>query len=127
MNVTAQLKELILSRYKSLRAFAEDAGIAYTTIDTVLKKGVLKAGIGTVLKVCKSLGISADKLGEGEIVSSKQLDLSPDEVEMVERYRELDEQSRRVIRNLVHVEYEETLAERDAKLKSAKQTPENPK
>lgn len=127
MNVTAQLKELILSRYKSLRAFAEDAGIAYTTIDTVLKKGVLKAGIGTVLKVCKSLGISADKLGEGEIVSSKQLDLSPDEVEMVEQYRELDERSRRVIRNLVHIEYEETLSERDAKLKSTKQPPENPK
>lgn len=117
MDITAKLKELILSRYKNLRAFSEESGVAYTTLDSMLKKELYKAGWGTIKKVCRHLEISADELGEGRIVSNKQLHLSPDEVEMIEEYRVLDVKVRRLIRRLVKAEYEEETAEMEAALK----------
>lgn len=125
MDTTAKLKELILSRYKNLRAFAEESGVAYTTLDSMLKKELYKAGWGTIKKVCRHLGISADELGEGRIVSNKQLHLSPDEVEMIEEYRVLDVKVRRLIRRLVKAEYEEETAEVEAALKDESDVAKN--
>ena len=127
MDTTAKLKELILSRYKNLRVFAEELGIAYTTLDSMLKKDLFKAGWGTVKKICGHLEISADELGEGRIVSSKQLHLSPDEVEMIEEYRVLDVKVRRLIRRLVKAEYEDETAEAEAALKDESAVTKNQK
>jgi len=71
MNTTEEkLKAYILTKYKSLRDFVNnsDVGIPYTTIDGMLKRGLHKANISNVVKLCQTLGISADELSDGNIV-----------------------------------------------------------
>lgn len=70
MTIEENLKEYILSNYKSLRNFVNTSGIdlPYTTVDGMLKRGIKKASIDNVLKVCKALNISADELGNDKII-----------------------------------------------------------
>ena len=61
------LKELILSQYKSLREFTTVIGMPYTTVDSLLKRGIKKASVDNVLKICSFLNISTDALVNGRI------------------------------------------------------------
>lgn len=70
--VETQLKNLILSRYKSLLNFTKAANMPYSTVDSIFKRGIANANISNVLKVCAVLKISADKLAAGEIVSTNE-------------------------------------------------------
>lgn len=66
-NIEETLKELILSKYKSLREFTLKIEMPYSTLDTILKRGVDKANIINILKICDELNLSADKLANGFI------------------------------------------------------------
>lgn len=77
MTIEERLKALILERYSSIREFTIQTDIPYSTLDSILKRGIDKAGIVTVVKICKALRISADKLAEGEIVSTTNLCIAP--------------------------------------------------
>lgn len=68
MTTEGKLKELILTRYNSLREFTIDIDIAYSTFDSIMRRGVENATITNILKICKALHISADALANGEIV-----------------------------------------------------------
>lgn len=69
MTVEEKLKALIIERYGSLYAFTKKLGVANSTINSVLIRGVAKANISTVLMMCEELQISADELAEGNIVT----------------------------------------------------------
>lgn len=69
MSVEKNLKRLILSRYRSTREFTVDAGIPYTTLDSIFRRGINNSSVDNVIKICKTLWISADELAEGRIVS----------------------------------------------------------
>jgi len=73
VSVELELKNLILDRYKSLREFAIKIDMPYSTIDTILKRGVDKANVYNIIKICKELNIDAEALGEGRI-EHKQTD-----------------------------------------------------
>lgn len=68
ISVENDLKNLILSRYKSIREFCFAIDIPYSTIDSILKRGIENAGSGKIIKICKHLKISADELIAGKIV-----------------------------------------------------------
>ena len=68
MAIEQTLKDLILKRYNSIREFTQVADIPYTTLDSILKRGVSNASIGNILKICKALSLSVDALANGEIV-----------------------------------------------------------
>ena len=68
MSIEEKLREYILSNYKSIREFVKVAGLPYTTMDGILKRGIANASIGNVLKICKALQISADELANERIV-----------------------------------------------------------
>lgn len=51
------LRNLILDRYKSLRQFAIEAEIPYSTLMTLLARDVGGASFDVVVKICRSLGI----------------------------------------------------------------------
>lgn len=67
MTIEEKLKSLILTRYSSIRDFAINAEIPYTTIRSILERGVENASISNVIKICKALSISVDALANGEI------------------------------------------------------------
>lgn len=57
MNREQKLRNLILDRYISLRQFAKEADIPYTTLMTLLSRGVGGASFDVVIRICKKLSI----------------------------------------------------------------------
>ena len=68
MTIEDQLKNLILTRYRSIREFTIAVDMPYTTIDSIFRRGVGNSSVTNVIKICKALGISADELADGKIV-----------------------------------------------------------
>lgn len=66
-----QLKELIIKNYGSLKKFSECIDMPWTTLDSILKRGVANSNITNVLKITKELTIDAEKLVDGQIVDSE--------------------------------------------------------
>lgn len=68
MNLEEKLKEYILQKYSSLREFAFSIDMAPSTLDSIFSRGIGKTSVNNIIKICKKLNISADALGDGEIV-----------------------------------------------------------
>ena len=82
MTTEEKLKELIQSRYKSIREFTQIIDMPYSTIDTIFKRGVKKASIDNIIKICRELHISADELYYGRIVPTFETAVSPERLEL---------------------------------------------
>ena len=67
MTIEDQLKNEILSRYKSIRAFTTAIKIPYTTLDSVFKRGISNAGISTMLKVFGALDLDIESVRTGKL------------------------------------------------------------
>ena len=62
----SKIKELIISRYGSLKKFSEKINMPWTTLDSILKRGIANSNITNVLKITRELGLDAEKLVDGE-------------------------------------------------------------
>ena len=68
------LKRVILSRYKSIRQFAVEMNIPYSTLITALERGVDGMAYSTVIRICEALSLNPldfTPLEEGNSVSSQ--------------------------------------------------------
>lgn len=68
MRIEDQPKDMILEKYKSVRAFTMALDMPYSTIDSMLKRGIDGASVVTVLKVCMALDIDIEGLLNDKIV-----------------------------------------------------------
>lgn len=68
MEIEEKLKELIMSRYKSMLEFTKAAGVPYGTVRSVFERGIMNSSVTTIMKICRFLGISTDDLVMGRIV-----------------------------------------------------------
>ena len=57
MNREQKLRNLILDRYPSLRQFAIEADIPYSTLMTLLSRDVGGASFDVIIKICKQLDV----------------------------------------------------------------------
>ena len=57
MNREQYLRNLILDRYDSLRQFAAAADVPYSSLMTLLARGIGGASFDTVLQICRTLEI----------------------------------------------------------------------
>lgn len=78
-----KLKEYILTKYGTLQEFVEAVNLPYTTVKGIITRGILNSNSNNVFKICKTLNISADELGKGNIVELAQKD--PEEPFDIER------------------------------------------
>ena len=70
-----KLKKIIIEKYGSVRQFALKINIPYTTVDTILKRGIDNSNVRNVIKMCNELKISADKLAnDKELISLLEFD-----------------------------------------------------
>lgn len=70
-----KLKELIIEKFGSVRQFSLKINLPYTTVDSILKRGLDNSNVGNVIKMCKALDISIDNLlDEREIVPNLEID-----------------------------------------------------
>lgn len=109
LTIEHMLKEVILSNYKSIRAFTLDIDVPYSTIDTMFKRGIKGTSIYTVAKVCKALNIDPLQLMENKIHFIEKVydtSLSEQENEHIKKYRQLDLHGKTVTDHIIHLEYE---------------------
>ena len=95
MSIEEKLKDLILSRYKSIREFTLEIDLPYTTLDSLFRRGINNSSVSNVLKVCKALHISGDALAQGKIVPIQEQNqvkslYNGDQVETYEKIHKLD-------------------------------------
>lgn len=76
MTLESRLKDLILSRYGTIKDFAPKCGLPYSTIDTILRRGLNKASVSSVIAMCQALGISADELAKGNIAPAESVSVT---------------------------------------------------
>lgn len=69
--IEEKLKDLILSKFKSIREFSNAIGLPYTTVDSILRRGIEKANILNIIKICDVLNIDTEELSKGNIVNKK--------------------------------------------------------
>jgi lambda repressor-like predicted transcriptional regulator len=62
MRRTQIIKGLIEAAGMSVKAFSERAQIPYTTLRSILERGISNASTDNVIKICKALGITVDYL-----------------------------------------------------------------
>lgn len=117
------IKQKILSEYKSVRAFTQEIGLSYSTVDSMLKRGIAGAGVGTVLKVCKSLNIDIELLLSGGERSATSF-LNPEELEHIKKYRALDGYGKKMVDVVLDLETQRYV-EYQAMLREAQGEPDN--
>ena len=66
--IESKIKTIIIERYGSVKSFANKIKVPYTTIDTILKRGMLKSNVLNVIKMCKELDIDIDELANDKVV-----------------------------------------------------------
>lgn len=63
----SNLKALIIEKYGSMKKFSETIDMPWTTLDSILKRGIANSNITNVLKITRELNIDTEKLVDGEI------------------------------------------------------------
>lgn len=103
MSVETELKELIVSRFKSIRQFSNEINIPATTIQSMLNSGIENAGVKKVMKICDFLGIDTDALADGYIKERKAnpIDITVFEYELIKKYRSLIQPDKKAVDDLL--------------------------
>ena len=104
MNKEEYLKDLIEIKYGNVKFFSEHAGLKYTTVRSILERGVLNAKVENVIKICDALGIKPEDIlkVEDSIINDtnkKMIQLNPDRQQNVYNYadNQLKEQNSKVV------------------------------
>ena len=66
----SQLKQIIIDRYGSLKKFSDTINMPWTTLDSILKRGIANSNITNVLKITRELGLDTEKLVDGKLVQN---------------------------------------------------------
>ena len=95
MTKAAILKKEILSQYRSLRQFAIEMEIPYSTLVTALDRGIEGMAYGTVIRICDRLSLNPvdfSTLEKGEVLGEKIL-----ENRVMQYYIQLNKKGRKKI------------------------------
>ena len=93
------LKQEILKQYKSVRQFAIDMEIPYSTLVTALDRGIEGMAYGTVIRMCDKLSLNPvdfSTLEKGEVLGEKIL-----ENRVMQYYIRLNKKGRKRIREMM--------------------------
>jgi len=101
MSIEQQLKELILRRYGSIHEFSIQADMPYSTIDSIFRRGVGKAGSSNVFRICNVLGISTDSLAVGKIAFVNPLPVNQEETDLLGLFRQLGPEGKQKVKQYV--------------------------
>ncbi|MGX0147365.1 S24 family peptidase [Staphylococcus hominis] len=74
MTKEKELKRLMELKSGSIKAFSEEIGLAYTTVRSILERGVFNAKVENVIKICKGLNIKPEEIMD---IEQPQLETLP--------------------------------------------------
>ncbi|WP_185776127.1 XRE family transcriptional regulator [Streptococcus oralis] len=75
----------MLSHYSSVKSFAEENGMPYSTVRSILERGIMDANVENAIKICSALDIRPE-------IFSYFLETSKGEPEILPIYNKLEEQ-----------------------------------
>lgn len=108
--VEADLKQLIIDRFGSLSKFSEVIDMPWTTLDGVIKRGVNKANITSLIKICEGLNINCESLYYGRLLPKQDMlkedPLSEKEQMHIKKYRSLSEHGKKMADSFLDMQYE---------------------
>ena len=108
--VEADLKQLIIDRFGSLSKFSEVIDMPWTTLDGVIKRGVNKANITSLIKICEGLNIDCESLYYGRLLPKQDMlkedPLSEKEQMHIKKYRALSEHGKKMADSFLDMQYE---------------------
>ena len=79
MTIEEQLRDLMIKKSGSVNKFAQECGLSQSTIFTIFQRGVAKANVNSIIKICQALKISTDELANGKITPlPENLNVLPD-------------------------------------------------
>lgn len=88
MDKTEYLKQLINDTGLKMKAFSEKADIPYTTLRSMLDRGIENASVNNVLKICKTLNISIETLYDK--CNNNTFLMSEEEQQHIQNFRKLN-------------------------------------
>ena len=74
MTKEKDLKRLMELKSGSIKAFSKEIGLAYTTVRSILERGVFNAMVENVIKICKGLNIKPEEIMD---IEQPQLETLP--------------------------------------------------
>lgn len=98
-----KIKEMIINRYGSLKKFCEVINMPWTTLDSILKRGIANSNISNVMKITRELGVDTESLALGIIIDAYPKtpsiptiathkdgeNFTPEELDKIEEYKKL--------------------------------------
>ena len=87
MDKTEYIKELIKKTGLNQKNFAEKTGMPYTTLRSMLERGVENASVNNVIKVCRALNICVESLYE----QCNNIQLTKEEKQLLDDYNKLND------------------------------------
>ncbi len=109
MTLEEKLREHILQNFQSVRAFANEHDLNYSTLDTMLKNGIRNSGFDFVSRVCNGLGIDLAELDQGRVEPDHHRPfhlISNGEQQHIEQYRALDRHGKTAVDTLLQLEHQ---------------------
>lgn len=108
--IEQELKKLIIDRFGSLKKYSEYIDIPWSTLDGVLKRGVNKSNITSLIKICDGLNIDCESLYYGKICPkqtvTKESLLSVEEQNHLKKYRSLNDDGKEMVDMILNREYQ---------------------
>lgn len=102
-----KLKDIIVSRYGSVKQFSEKINVPNSTVDTILKRGIAKANVLNVIKMCNELGFSVDSLKDNILQPTEIEKISREEfsnqMEILLRDTDYSDQQKQYIKNTIDI------------------------
>jgi predicted transcriptional regulator len=100
-NIEKQIQELITREFKSVRNFAKEVKIPYTTLMSIMSRGFNNTNHSNIIKICGKLNIEVDNLLQGKIkyrdYQTEAMDLTLDEVKIIKSLRTLEKHVQEMI------------------------------
>ncbi len=66
----ARIKEMIIEKYGTIKKFCDIIDMPWTTLDSILKRGISNSNITNVMKITKELKIDTESLVSGIITDA---------------------------------------------------------
>ncbi len=104
-----ELKQLIISRYGSVRKFAMIVNIPYANVVNVFKRDLEKTNFGYVMKICEELNLDVYDLYNGKFEDKKEkgVAMTTHEKSVLNKYRKLLKEQRKQADDLISCLFEE--------------------
>ena len=115
MNIEDNLKEIIEVKFGNIKTFAEKIDLPYTTVRSILQRGVMNAKVENVIKIADGLNMKAEdlmSLDNTQSISTIYNQLEQKRQEKVYNFAEqqLEEQNSKVVQFPIQSNHEEVQA-----------------